>query len=104
MWDDEGKGEGETRCRHIAYSCREAPSGMPGLTSSSDGRFGIKSAICLFNICIDPGGPVIIILATGSQGSRVQTRPGLMHFSERKNTEYDFLRKGSKAMGSMSAR
>ena len=21
MWDDEGKGEGETLCRHITYSC-----------------------------------------------------------------------------------
>ena len=33
------------------------------------------------------------------RGSRVQTRPGLMDFSERKNPEYDFLWKGSKAIG-----
>ena len=33
----------------------------------------------------DPGGPVVII-------------PGSMDFSERKNPEYDVLRKGSKAV------
>ena len=31
--------------------------------------------------------------------SRVQTRPGWMDFSEHKNPQYDFLRKGSKAIG-----
>ena len=52
----------------------------------------------------DPGGHVVIILATGSevQGFKLQTRPGSMDFSERKNPEYDFLRKGSKAMGPVS--
>ena len=33
------------------------------------------------------------------RGSRVQTRPGWMDFSERKNPEYDLLRKASKALG-----
>ena len=33
------------------------------------------------------------------QGSRIRSRPGSMDFSECKNPEYDFLRKGSKAMG-----
>ena len=36
------------------------------------------------------------------RGSRVQTRPGSVDFSERKNPEYDFLRKGSKAKGPVS--
>ena len=36
------------------------------------------------------------------RGSRVQTQPGSMDFSERKNLEYDVLRKGSKAMGPVS--
>ena len=36
------------------------------------------------------------------RGSRVQARPVSMDFSERKNPEYDFLRKGSKTVGSVS--
>ena len=36
------------------------------------------------------------------RGSRVRSRPGSMYFSERKNHEYDFLRKGSKAVGPVS--
>ena len=51
VWDDdERKGEGETRCRPIAYSSRKAPKGPPGLTSPSDGRIAINSTICLLNI------------------------------------------------------
>ena len=34
--DDERKGEGETRCRLIAWSYRKAPRGPPGLTSPSE--------------------------------------------------------------------
>ena len=34
--------------------------------------------------------------------SRVQTWPGLMDFSERKNPEYDFLQKGSEAVSPVS--
>ena len=33
------------------------------------------------------------------RGSRVQTQPGAWIFSEHKNPEYNFLRKGSKAVG-----
>ena len=53
---------------------------------------------------VDPGGPVVIILATGFEvrASRVQTRPGSMDFSERKKREYDFLRKGTKAVDPVS--
>ena len=36
------------------------------------------------------------------RGSRVRFRTGSMDFSERKNLEYDFLRKGSKAVGPLS--
>ena len=34
--------------------------------------------------------------------SRVRSRPGSIDFSERKNPDYDFLRKGSKAVGPVS--
>ena len=44
---------------------------------------------------VDPSGPVVIILASGSE---VRGFDGFF-FSERKNPEYDFLRKGSKAVG-----
>ena len=37
------------------------------------------------------------------RGSRVQTRPVSMDFSERKNPEYDFLRKGRKAVGPVTS-
>ena len=50
---------------------------------------------------VDPGGPVVI-LTSGSEGLQVQSQPGLMDFSERKHPEYDFLRKGSKAVGPVS--
>ena len=36
------------------------------------------------------------------RSSRVQTRPGSMDFSERKNPKYNFLQKGSKAVAPMS--
>ena len=37
VWDDdERKGEGETRCRLIAYSSRKAPRRPPGLTCPSE--------------------------------------------------------------------
>ena len=36
------------------------------------------------------------------RGLRVQIRSGRWIFSERKNPEYDFLRKGSKAVGLVS--
>ena len=50
----------------------------------------------------DPGGPVVIILATGPEvrGFKPGRRPWI--FSQRTNPEYDFLRKGSKAVGPVS--
>ena len=50
-----------------------------------------------FNIILPP---VVIILATGSEVRGF--KPGRGIFSERKNPEYDFLRKESKAMGPVS--
>ena len=44
---------------------------------------------------VDPGGPVVIILASGSEVRGFD--PG-----EHKNPEYDFLWKGSKAVGPVS--
>ena len=44
------EGEGDTRCRLIAFSSRKVPRGPPGLTSPSDGRIAINSTICLLNI------------------------------------------------------
>ena len=38
----------------------------------------------------------------GIRGSRVQTRPGRWIFSERKNPDYGFIRKGSNAVGPVS--
>ena len=46
---------------------------------------------------VDPGGLGVIILASGSEDREFD--PG---DSERKNPEYDFLRKGSKAVGPVS--
>ena len=52
----------------------------------------------------DPGVPVVIILAYGSEVRRFDPGRGGWNFSEHKNPEYDFLRKGSKAVGPMSLR
>ena len=51
---------------------------------------------------VDPGGSMVIILATGSEvrGSNPAGVDGF--FSERKNPESDFLRKGSKDVGPVS--
>ena len=49
---------------------------------------------------MDLGGPVVIMLASGSEVRGFD--PGGVDgffFSERKNPEYDFLRKGSNAVG-----
>ena len=48
---------------------------------------------------VDLGGRVVIILATGSEVRRFKPGRGRWIFSGRKNPEYDFLRKGSKAVG-----
>ena len=49
-----------------------------------------------------PGGPVVIIIASGSEVRGFDSDRGRWIFSELKNPEYDFLRKGSKAMGPVS--
>ena len=47
-----------------------------------------------------PGGLGIIILASGSEVRGFDPERGRwIFFSEHKNPEYDFLRKGSKAVG-----
>ena len=51
---------------------------------------------------VDPGGPVVIILATESEGCGFKAGRGRWNFSERKNPEYDFLRKGRNAVGPVS--
>ena len=51
---------------------------------------------------VEPGGPVVIILASGSEVCGFGPGRGRWIFSERKNPEDDFLRKGSKAVGPVS--
>ena len=51
---------------------------------------------------VNSGGPVVIILATGSEVHGFKPGQGRWIFSERKNPEYDFLLKGSKAVGPLS--
>ena len=51
---------------------------------------------------VDTGGPVVIILASGSEVREFDPSRGRWIFSEGKNPEYDFLRKGSKAVGPVS--
>ena len=45
---------------------------------------------------------MVIILASGSEVREFDPGRGRWIFSERKNPEYDFLRKGSKAVGPVS--
>ena len=49
-----------------------------------------------------PGGPVVIILASESEVCGFDLGRGPRIFSESTNPEYDFLRKGSKAVGPVS--
>ena len=51
---------------------------------------------------VDPGGPVVIILATGFEDRGLKPGHGQFIFSESKNPKYDFLGKGSKAVGPVS--
>ena len=63
-------------------------------------NYNINTYIMLI---VDPCGPVVIILATGSDVRGFKPGRGRwIFFSERKNPEYDFLRKGSKAVGPVS--
>ena len=50
----------------------------------------------------DPGVLGVIILSSGSEVRGFDPGRGRWIFSERKNSEYDFLRKGSKAVGPVS--
>ena len=56
----------------------------------------------IFHRACHPGGPVVIILASGSEVCGFAPGRGRWIFSERKNPEYDFLRKGSNAVGPVS--
>ena len=47
---------------------------------------------------VNSGDPVVIILATGSEVGGLNPDRVRWIFSKRKNLEYDFLRKGSKAV------
>ena len=77
------------------------------LILSSSSRFGFYDALNISghyrrSLHVDPGGPVVIILASGSE-VRGFDPGGCRRISlERKNPEYDFLRKGSKAVGLVS--
>ena len=51
---------------------------------------------------VDPGGLGVIILASGYEVRGFDPGRGRWHFSGRKNPEYDFFRKGSKAVGPVS--
>ena len=58
--------------------------------------------LLIYRYRVDPGGPVVIIRASGSEVHGFKPGQGQWIFSERKNPEYDFLQKGSKAMGPVS--
>ena len=51
---------------------------------------------------VDPGGPVVIIFVTGSEVRGFKPGRDRWIFSERTNPEYDYLPKGSKALGPVS--
>ena len=51
---------------------------------------------------VDSGGPVVIILASGSEVRGFDPGRGRWIFSDSKNPDYDFVWKGSKAVGPVS--
>ena len=59
-------------------------------------------ALLALKCFVNPGDPVIIILATGSEVRGFKPGRGRWIFSERKNPEYDFLRKGRNAVDPVS--
>ena len=62
----------------------------------------ISLTIFYISLSVGPGSPMVIILATGSKVRGYKPGGGRWIFSERKNPEYDFLRKGSKAVDPVS--
>ena len=60
---------------------------------------GMTPQSSFHKIHVHTGGPVVIILTTGSEVRGFKPGRGRWIFSERKNREYDFRRKGSKAVG-----
>ena len=72
---------------------------LPTRQHGFDSRRGQK---LIYILIVDPGGPVVVILATGSEVRGFKHGRGRWCFSESKNPEYDFLRKGSKAVGLVS--
>ena len=68
------------------------------------GNPGSSSELLVVNEAqiVDPGGLGVIILASGPEVRGFDPGRGRWIFSERKNPEYDFLRKGSKAVGPVS--
>ena len=67
----------------------------------------IPSYVMTPNLCpikpiVDPGGLVVIIFASGSEVRWFDPDRGQWIFSELKNPECAFLRKGSRALGPVS--
>ena len=59
-------------------------------------------AINIIPTLFDPGGPVVNILAAGSEARGFRTGRGRWIFSERENPEYGFLWNRSKSVGPVS--
>ena len=62
----------------------------------------VQYPIATITSTVDPGGPVVIVLTTGSEVRGFKPGRGQWIFLQRKNSEYDFLREGSKAVGPVS--
>ena len=61
-----------------------------------------STGFCVTFSSNDPGGLGVIILASGSEVRGFDPGRGRWIFSERKNPEYHFLRKGSEAVDPVS--
>ena len=84
------------------HSC----STWPSLTNNNNAMIPLPkqppTGSPIISHVVDPGGPVVIILDSGSEIRGFDPSRGRWIFSERKNPEYDFLRKRSKAVGPVS--
>ena len=83
------------------YSTEEWKKCCEHVRKAEDKYFGQEVSVDT-KVNIDPGGPVVIILASGSEVHGFNPGRGRWIFSECKNPVYDFLRKGSKAVGPVS--